>query len=172
MVAKPTRGKPASAPKRKAAVFHPDITSDFAPVFTPDQHVGTALRVTFRAFADAVADNLAPLGLSLNMWFVLRALWESDGLTQVDLAGRLNVTPAAMVGLVNSLEATALVERRRSEDDGRAYKVFLTQRGKSVRQQATRQALQVDARALRDVSVEETEMLLALLGKLRANLSA
>ena len=55
----------------EADVDHADSTSQFTPVFTPEQHVGTALRHTFRAFADAVSENLLPLGLNLNMWFVL-----------------------------------------------------------------------------------------------------
>lgn len=150
--------------------FEPENASGFTPTFTPDQNVGTALRHTFRAFADAVNANLEPLGLTLNMWFVLRALWETDGQQQVALARKLTVTPAAMVGILNSLETAGLVERRRSPNDGRAYRVFLTKQGQAVRTRATRRVLQVDAKALNGITLEETRVLLALLAKLRGNI--
>src|SRR4051794_30363275 len=113
-------------PPQPAPVWHPDLGTDYTPRFSADQHVGTALRETFRTFARSVAGNLRPLDLSLNMWFVLRALWETDGLSQVELAAKLEVTPAAMVGLVNALESADLVTRQRSPTDGRAFRVFLT----------------------------------------------
>ena len=152
-------------------VWHPDLGTDHTPVFSADRHVGTALRETYRAFAKSVNENLRPLNLSLNMWFVLRSLWECDGLAQVDLASRLEVTPAAIVGLVNSLEAAGLVVRSRSETDRRAFRVFLTPLGRKVRTKGSRQALQVDAKALRGFTVTEVETLLALMRRLRNNLS-
>jgi DNA-binding MarR family transcriptional regulator len=173
MVVRKTRTAVARAGAQggHATVWHPDLGSDFAPTFSADQHVGTALRETFRQFAHSVSTNVSGLGLSLNMWFVLRALWESDGLTQVHLAQKLEVTPAAIVGIVNALEKLGLVLRKRSKTDGRAYCIFLTPSGRSVRTKATTQALQVDARALRGFSIGEVETLLLLLKRLRVNLS-
>jgi DNA-binding MarR family transcriptional regulator len=152
-------------------VWHPDLGQDYTPRFSAEQHVGTGLRETFRLFAHSVASNVAGLGLTLNMWFVLRSLWEEDGRTQVGLAQKLEVTPAAMVGIVNALEGLGLVIRKRSDTDGRAYRIFLTAEGRSVRTKATRQALQVDARALRGFSLEEVETLLLYLKRLRTNLA-
>ena len=134
-------------------------------------HVGTALRETFRSFAGSLSSDLAPFHLTLNMWFVLRALWETDGLTQVELARRLDVTPAAVVGLVNALVDTGLVSRERSPKDGRAFHVRLSTEGKNLRTPATARALQVDAKALRGLSVGEVETLLTLLTRLRRNLA-
>ena len=173
-MATPLKNQPARRRKPKAfatGVWHPDLGTDFAPRFSADKHVGTALRETFRLFAQSVSDNVSGLGLSLNMWFVLRSLWEVDGLTQVDLAARLDVTPAAMVGILNSLEGLGLVVRKRSDTDGRAYRIFLTSTGRSVRTKATRQALQVDAKALRGFTISEVEELLVMMKRLRTNLA-
>lgn len=152
-------------------VWHPDTAAGFAPRFSADRHVGTALRETFRQFAKSVSGNVAELGLSLNMWFVLRALWEADGLAQVELAARLDVSPAAIVGILNALEELGLVARKLSETDRRAYRVYLTPAGRGVRTRATARALQVDARALRGMSVAEVETLLGLMKRLRDNLA-
>jgi len=157
--------------ERVSGDWRPHVGANFAPRFSADRHVGTALRETFRTFARSVAQNMSELGLSLNMWFVLRSLWDADGLTQVDLASRLEVSPAAMVGIVNALHKLGFVARKRSKTDRRAYCIHLTPSGRALRTKATARALQVDAKALRGLKVSEVETLLALMNRLRANLA-
>jgi DNA-binding MarR family transcriptional regulator len=147
------------------------LASGYTPVFSADRHIGTALRETYRAFARAVASNLAPLGLTLSMWFALRSLWEADGLSQAELGRRIELNPAAVVAVVNALEEAGLVQRRRTREDRRVYHVFLTARGRKLRTKATALALQVDARALRGIDHAEIERTLATLKRLRGNLA-
>lgn len=145
---------------------------EFTPSFSPDLHIGTALRETFRTFARALAANEAPLGLSISMWFVLRALWEEDGLSQAALARRIEILPAAMVSVINALEKAQWVERRRTTADRRIFALYLTPKGRALRKEATQRALQVDARALRRVSPEQINLVLDVLAQLRRNLSS
>jgi DNA-binding MarR family transcriptional regulator len=105
------------------------------------------------------------------MWFALRSLWERDGLSQADLGRRIELNPAAVVAVLNALEAAGLVERRRTRKDRRVYNVFLTAAGRKLRTRATALALQVDARAMRGVKHEEIEQVLAMLKRLRSNLA-
>ena len=146
-------------------------SSGFTPAFSADRHIGTALRETYRAFARALSQNLAPLGLTLSMWFALRSLWEADGLSQAELGRRIELNPAAVVAVLNALEAAGLVERRRTRKDRRIYNVFLTASGRKLRTRATALALQVDARAMRGVKPDEIEQVLAILKRLRGNLA-
>jgi len=155
----------------KSAAWHPDNASGFTPVFSADRHIGTGLRETYRAFARAVSQNLAPLGLTLSMWFALRSLWEIDGLSQAELGRRIELNPAAVVAALNAREAAGLVERRRTRKDRRIYNVFLTAAGKKLRTKATALALQVDARALRGINHAEIDQVLATLTRLRSNLA-
>jgi len=144
----------------------------FTPAFSADRHIGTALRETYRAFARALSQNLAPLGLTLSMWFALRSLWEADGLSQAELGRRIELNPAAVVAVLNALAAAGLVARRRTRQDRRIYNVFLTASGRKLRTRATALALQVDARALRGVKHDEIEQVLATLKRLRSNLAS
>jgi DNA-binding MarR family transcriptional regulator len=155
---------------RKAADWS-SAPAGYTPVFSADQHIGTALRETYRAFARALSQNLAPLELTLSMWFTLRSLWEADGLSQADLGRRIELNPAAVVAVLKALEAAGLVRRRRTRKDRRIYNVFLTDAGRKLRTRATALALQVDARALRGVSPEEIDQVLATLKRLRTNLA-
>jgi DNA-binding MarR family transcriptional regulator len=150
-------------------------TSDrigFTPTFSAERHIGTALRETYRAFARALSHNLAPLGLTLSMWFALRSLWKADGLSQAELGRRIELNPAAVVAVLKSLEAAGLVVRRRTRKDRRIYNVFLTAAGRKLRTRATALALQVDARALRGVKHDEIEQVLGVLKRLRGNLAS
>jgi DNA-binding MarR family transcriptional regulator len=151
--------------------WHPDTAEGFTPVFSADRHIGTALRETYRAFARALSQNLAPLGLTLSMWFALRSLWEVDGLSQAELGRRVELNPAAVVAVLKALEAAGLVARRRTRKDRRIYNVFLTAAGRKLRTRATALALQVDARAMRGVTHDEIEQALATLKRLRSNLA-
>jgi DNA-binding MarR family transcriptional regulator len=105
------------------------------------------------------------------MWFALRSLWEADGLSQAELGRRIELNPAAVVAVLNALEAAGLVERRRTRKDLRIYNVFLTASGRKLRTRATALALQVDARAMRGVKPDEIEQVLAILKRLRGNLA-
>lgn len=104
------------------------------------------------------------------MWFALRTLWEVDGLSQAELGRRIELNPAAVVAVVNALQAAGLVKRRRTRKDRRVYNVFLTVAGRKLRTRATALALQVDARAMRGTKHDEIEQVLALLKRLRSNL--
>lgn len=104
------------------------------------------------------------------MWFALRSLWEADGLSQAELGRRIELNPAAVVAVVNALQAARLVKRQRSRKDRRIHNIFLTVAGRRLRTRATALALQVDARAMRGTKHDEIEQVLALLKRLRSNL--
>jgi len=157
--------------RRKRNARHPE-SSGFTPTFSADRHIGTALREAYRAFARALSQNLAPLGLTLSMWFALRSLWEVDGHGQAELGRRIELNPAAVVAVLKALEAAGLVARRRTRKDRRIYNVFLTAAGRRLRTRATALALQVDARAMRGVTHDEIEQVLATLKRLRGNLTS
>ncbi len=163
--------RPRRSAGGKAAPARPGPEWDFTPVFSADRHIGTALRETYRAFARALTQNLAPLGLTLSMWFALRSLWEVDGLSQAELGRRIELNPAAVVAVVNALQVAGLVKRRRTRKDRRVYNVFLTAVGRKLRTRATALALQVDARAMRGTKPEEIGQVLEILKRLRSNLT-
>jgi DNA-binding MarR family transcriptional regulator len=165
--------RPDKPPRQEppARAWQPGDAAGFTPTFSAERHIGTALRETYRAFARALSHNLAPLGLTLNMWFALRTLWETDGLRQAELGRRVEINPAAVVAVLNSLERAGLAERRRSRKDKRIYTIHLTAAGRKLRTRATALALQVDARALRGIDLTQIEQMLATAKRLRQNLA-
>ena len=69
---------------------------------------------------------------------VLAALDEQGPLAQNVLGERLTIDRSTMVGLIDELEATGRVVRRRDPRDRRTYRIELTEDGQAVLQQAVR----------------------------------
>lgn len=85
----------------------------------------------FRAYSaasHALASELHPLGLSPSAFNVLQALVNtpSQELEPCQLAERLLVSRPSVTGLIDTLQAKSLVERRRHPDDRRRVLVGLT----------------------------------------------
>ncbi len=64
---------------------------------------------------------------------VLLPLFEEDGLRMGALAVRARLSKQTMTTLVRLMEAAGLVRRVRDPDDGRAYRVWLTDRSNSFK---------------------------------------
>src|SRR5438132_279079 len=61
---------------------------------------------------------------------VLLPLFEEDGLRMTDLAQRARLSKQTMTTLVRLLEREGLVRRERHPDDGRAFRISLTDRAR------------------------------------------
>ena len=72
---------------------------------------------------------LASSGLRPRHLVVLTVLRDNPGLAQQGLASLLQLDRTNLVGLLNELEESGLVERRRSPQDRRRHHVVLTKRG-------------------------------------------
>jgi MarR family transcriptional regulator for hemolysin len=74
----------------------------------------------------------AVLGTTRAQWRVLVRLTRQDGARQVDLADALDVEPITLCRMVDRLEESGLVERRRDETDRRAWRIHLTDKAEPV----------------------------------------
>ena len=63
--------------------------------------------------ATAFAEEVRPLGATLQMWRVLAALRESDGRRMGDLSGTTSIGVSTLTRLVDGMEKKGLVARRR-----------------------------------------------------------
>jgi DNA-binding MarR family transcriptional regulator len=75
---------------------------------------------------------LDELGLYQGQPSMLRALWEQDGLTQSELAARLERSPSTITKTVKRMEKAGFVARRADPRDERISHVVLTAAGRSV----------------------------------------
>ena len=141
-----------------------------APVRKPT--VGTALRLTYRAFARDLARRLQPHGVTLLMWFVLRELWKRDGLSQNEIASATDRQASAIVSVVRSLQAAGLVRVTRSANDGRRSVVRLTRAGRKLEPVLTAHGKSLSQTAQRGFSAAEKRSLMEMLERLRRNIGS
>ena len=97
-----------------------------------------ALRVWFRLIRlhtrsrMAIAGRLRAFDLSVPQCDVLTTLTEREGISQQELAARLDVTKGNISGLVDRLVASGLVERRTLQSDRRSHAIHLTPAGREL----------------------------------------
>jgi DNA-binding MarR family transcriptional regulator len=94
---------------------------------------------------------------------VLDVLTQRDGRRMSDLAGALHVDPSTVTRTMHRMEAAGLARRQTMEADGRVVTAHLTDEGRRIHAlvSARRTAL-IDA-GLADFSMEDRELLVALL---------
>jgi DNA-binding MarR family transcriptional regulator len=117
--------------------------------FDRNQSAGYLINHLARIFANALAEEIRPLGLAPGQFMVLLELWREEGQTQRALTGRLDVEQATMANTLARMERDGLVVRRPHPEDGRAQSIHLTTRARALEGPATAAATAVNERMLR-----------------------
>ena len=111
------------------------VNDRFAPLKL-DNQLCFALYAATRAMTKTYRERLGPLGLTYPQYIVLTVLWERDGLNISDLGRALMLDSGTLTPLVKRLEAMDLVTRNRRFEDEREVEVFLTAKGRDIRELA------------------------------------
>ncbi len=106
------------------------------------------------------------LGIHQGQLPVLAVLNEQDGLPQTELAKILHISPPAMTSLLKRLEKGGWIERRRDERDHRIWRVYVTEKARSVKVRVLGTFAQLESRLLDSFTEEERDDLQRLLAKL------
>jgi DNA-binding MarR family transcriptional regulator len=133
---------------------------------------GYELRETSRVLLNVLKEHIDAHGITLTQYFLLRQLWDEEGINQSELSERLATTQPATVATVDSLEKRGLVKRVRGTDDRRVVRIFLTAKGRTMRTTLLRYAYDISSEALDGMSAAEITRLRESLARVRANLEA
>ncbi|SHO55489.1 MarR family winged helix-turn-helix transcriptional regulator [Vibrio quintilis] len=100
-------------------------------------------QVCFALYSASLAMNklyrkvLKPLGLTYSQYLVLLTLWQRDGLSVSSIGEQLFLDSATLTPLLKRMASAELVIRQRSEQDERHVFIYLTDKAKSLKAQAT-----------------------------------
>ena len=97
------------------------------------------------AFTRFYKPRLEAIGLTYPQYLVFLVLWETDGLTVKALGAKLFLDSGTITPLVKRLEARGLVRRQRDAADERLVRIWLTDAGRALRQEALAVPLAVGA---------------------------
>ena len=101
-----------------------------------DDQLCFPLYAAARAVQQRYRPLLAELGLTYPQYLVMMVLWEDDGQSVSALGARLMLDSGTLTPLLKRMEAAGLLDRRRSEADGRVVRAHLTEVGLALHTRA------------------------------------
>lgn len=108
--------------------------------------------------------------LTLSQARALIYLARHQGIKQVELAELLDMSPITIAKLIEILEASGLVEKRKDPDDRRAIRLFLTPEALPVIEGFDDDMLSIFTMAFRGLDDKEISLLIGQLMRIRTNL--
>jgi DNA-binding MarR family transcriptional regulator len=122
----------------------------------------------YRGLSDALMDQIA---LHRSQAMVLCKLFVQDGMTQSEIAQQLSVQGATMTDMLQRMEESGLVSRRRDLDDNRLVRVYLTAAGHEKERFIMEQFLKLEAAIFAGFSESERAVLRQLLDRSLENIN-
>src|SRR5450759_806859 len=122
----------------------------------------------YRGLSDALMDQIA---LHRSQAMVLCKLFVQDGMTQSEIAQQLSVQGATMTDMLQRMEESGLVSRRRDLDDNRLVRVYLTAAGQEKERFIMEQFLKLEAAIFAGFSESERAVLRQLLDRSLENIN-
>src|SRR5437868_9648503 len=117
----------------------------------PNDRLAHLVKDATRALVRALQMRLAKHAVSFGHWTFLRILWEADGLTQRELSEQAGVMEPTTFSALKAMERLGYVVRRRRGGDRKMLYVFLTPKGRRLRNKLVPLAEQVNRVAVRGV---------------------
>jgi DNA-binding MarR family transcriptional regulator len=139
-------------------------------VFIIEESLGYLVNYLAKLFTQIHTACLASHGVYPGQWGVLMFLWVQDGQTQRELSRQVAIDDASMVHSIDRMERDGLVRRVRNEHDRRQINIFLTEKGRALRDQLIPCALAGNAVATQGFTEEEHNKVSALFHRMIASL--
>jgi MarR family transcriptional regulator for hemolysin len=112
------------------------------------------------------------LGMTSTQARLLLILSRSEGENQAFYAEELEVEPISLTRLIDRMEDSGLIERRRDPADRRAWRLFLTARSRLVIDQVKALLVELEEEMLARLDAAQREALAETLEIVRTNFSA
>ena len=121
----------------------------------PNDRLAHLVKHAARSFARALQMRLAMHSVSYGHWSFLRILWESEGLTQRQLSGQAGVMEPTTFSALNAMERLGYVVRKPSPTSRKEVHVYLTRKGRGLKNKLVPLAEEVNEVALRDIGAAD-----------------
>jgi DNA-binding MarR family transcriptional regulator len=123
-----------------------------------------------QSLAQASAVAFARHGIYEGQQYVLRTLWQEDGLTPGEVARRLRLATPTVTRATTRMAAAGLLRREPHPGDRRMVRLWLTDRGRALEMVIGEETSQLSERALASFTEAERAWLTSALAQIRRNL--
>ena len=117
----------------------------------PDDRLAHLVRDAARSLVRALSVRLAEHDVSFGHWAFLRVLWEGDGLTQRELSEQAGVMEPTTFSALKTMEKLGYIARRQRGDDRKKVYIFLTAKGRALKERLVPLAEEVNHLAIEGV---------------------
>ena len=140
----------------------------------PDRfrQLGFLFKDVSRRYTRRFEERAQRLALTLPQCRALIHLQSNEGVSQKRLAELADVDPMTLVRILDRMEADGWVQRRFDPADRRAHTLWLTAEAAPVLEQIWQLIIETRAEMLQGLSSEERTVLVTLLERVHANLTA
>ena len=136
-----------------------------------EESVGYWMVLASQAFQKALNDELAPHGITFRQCQVLGWLILDGNLSQVDLASRMMIEPATLVGVLDRMERDKWISRIATTADRRRKMIQINPQAREIWKKVVCCAREVRARAVQGLSERQVKTLKKTLRTVLGNLS-
>jgi DNA-binding MarR family transcriptional regulator len=142
----------------------------------PNDRLAHLVKDAARGLARALQMRLAEHAVSYGHWAFLRILWETEGITQRALSAQAGVMEPTTFAALKAMARLGYITRKPSPHSRKEIHVFLTPKGRALKDKLVPLAEEVNAVALRGVASADIaatrRALLAVIENLAADESA
>ncbi len=134
------------------------------------EYMGFLVYDVARAFTNAYAKLMAPLGLTRPQARVIACVTRYPGITQADLCEWIGVGRMAMSGLLDRMESKDLVSRSEDPSDRRVKRVFLTRNARKMLPDLQTIADTLYEKSMSSVKTKDLKVTMEVLSNIKVNL--
>jgi MarR family transcriptional regulator, organic hydroperoxide resistance regulator len=137
----------------------------------PEDRLAHLVKDATRALVRALQMRLVAHGVSFGHWTFLRILWEREGLTQRELSEQAGVMEPTTFSALKAMEGIGYVKRRRLPENRKNIHVFLTSKGRALKEKLVPLAEDVNRVAVAGLPEEDISKTRQILIAIIANLA-
>ncbi|KGP72108.1 MarR family winged helix-turn-helix transcriptional regulator [Pontibacillus yanchengensis] len=132
-------------------------------------YISIKLHKTDLNLTNEIKSRLEPYNLAPEQNLIMMLLWEEDGLTQNQLAQKLNKDKTNVARMASNLEKKGFITRSLSIEDRRSLKLYLTEEGKQLGEKVIPIAEEFNDVVCNGITNEELMELERILNKMNKN---
>ena len=149
---KAMKASPATkAPRRAAGAENTQVILRHWREAVPNDRLAHLVKDATRALLRALQMRLAEHSVPLGHWAFLRILWEKDGITQRELSEQAGVMEPTTFSALQAMEKLGYIVRRHMHGNKKKNFIFLTPRGRLLKDKLVPLAEDVNRTAVRTV---------------------
>lgn len=139
-------------------------------MFNIDDCIGFITNKGAKKLADEFNKRAQQYGMTRVQWIALFYIGKADGIFQKELSDLMNVKESSMVRLIDRMEKEDLVIRKKQANDRRITSIFLTSKGKELREKVLPLGQEFQDDATKEISDEELNNFKNVLKKMIQNI--